>query len=136
MENFSKSPVGPYTRCTGQIWYVHRFPPGKVCVGPNSRAVHPWEVSELEFKNMSHMYCMGNSYTSYREFFKVTCGTVHEVSGMYIDSHLERCVLVQTAELYTPGKYLNWNLKFITCGPILARENFSKSPVGPYLAMS
>ena len=32
-------------------------------------------------------------------------------SGMYIDSHLEWCVLVPTAELYTSGKYLNWNLK-------------------------
>ena len=32
-------------------------------------------------------------------------------SGMYIDSHLERCALVQTAGLYTTGKYLNWNLK-------------------------
>ena len=32
-------------------------------------------------------------------------------SGMYIDSHLERCVLVQTAELCTSGNYLNWNLK-------------------------
>ena len=32
-------------------------------------------------------------------------------SGMYIDSHLERCALVQTAGLYTSGKYLNWNLK-------------------------
>ena len=29
---------------------------------------------------------------------------------MYIDFHLERCVLVQTAELYSPGKYMNWNL--------------------------
>ena len=34
-------------------------------------------------------------------------------SGMYIDSHLERCVLVHTAELYTSGKYLNWNFKNI-----------------------
>ena len=66
-----KSPMGPYTSCTGQVWHV------------------------------------------------------------YIDSHLERCVLVQTAELYTPGKYLNWKLNFINCGPILAMENFSKSPVGP-----
>ena len=28
-------------------------------------------------------------------------------SGMSIDSHLERCLLVQTAELYSPGKYVN-----------------------------
>ena len=39
-------------------------------------------------------------------------GTVQVKSGMYIDSHLERCLLVQTAELYSPGKYVNWNLSF------------------------
>ena len=32
-------------------------------------------------------------------------GTVQVKSGMSIDSHLERCLLVQTAELYSPGKY-------------------------------
>ena len=47
---------------------------------------------------------------------------------MYIDSHLERCVLVQTAELYSPGKYVNWNLSFFNGGPMLAMENSSKSP--------
>ena len=39
-------------------------------------------------------------------------GTVQVKSGMSIDSHLERCLLVQTAELYSPGKYVNWNLSF------------------------
>ena len=29
-------------------------------------------------------------------------GTVQVKSGMSIDSHLERCLLVQTAELYSP----------------------------------
>ena len=77
MGNFSKSPVRAYASCTGEVWYVHWFSSGKVCSGPKSRAAHLWEVSELEFKNMSHMYCMGNSYNSYREFFKVTCGRVH-----------------------------------------------------------
>ena len=43
-------------------------------------------------------------------------GTVQEQSGVYIDSHLERCVLVQTAELYSPGKYVNWNLNFFNGG--------------------
>ena len=33
--------------------------------------------------------------------------TVQVKSGMSIDSHLERCLLVQTAELYSPGKYVN-----------------------------
>ena len=42
---------------------------------------------------------------------------------MYIDSRLERSVLVQTAELYTPGKYVNWILNFINGGPTLAMEN-------------
>ena len=84
MENFSKWPVRPYTKCTDQVWYVHWFP--------------SWKVK----------------------------------SGMYIDFHLKRCVLVQTAELYIPGKYLNWNLNFINDGPMLAMENFSKSPVRPY----
>ena len=34
-------------------------------------------------------------------------GTVQVKSGMSIDSHLERCHLVQTAEQYSPGKYVN-----------------------------
>ena len=40
----------------------------------------------------------------------MTCPAVQELyikSGMSIDSHLERCLLVQTAELYCPGKYVN-----------------------------
>ena len=51
---------------------------------------------------------------------------------MYIDSHLERCVLVLTAELYSPGKYVNWNFNFFNGGPMLAMENSSKSPVRSY----
>ena len=38
--------------------------------------------------------------------------TVQVKSGMSIDSHLESCVLVQTASPYSPGKYVNWNLSF------------------------
>ena len=53
-------------------------------------------------------------------------GAVQVKSGMYIDSHLERCVLVQTAELYSPGKYVNWNFNFFNGGPMLAKENSSK----------
>ena len=34
-------------------------------------------------------------------------GTVQVMSGMSIDSHLERCLLVQTTELYSPWKYVN-----------------------------
>ena len=34
--------------------------------------------------------------------------------------YLERCLLVQTAELYSPGKYVNWNLSFFNGKPMLA----------------
>ena len=34
-------------------------------------------------------------------------GTVQVKSGMSIDSHLEKCLLVRTTELYIPGKYAN-----------------------------
>ena len=51
---------------------------------------------------------------------------------MHIGSHLERCVLVQTAELYSPGKYVNCNFNFFNGNPMLAMENSSKSPVRPY----
>ena len=89
---------------------VHQFPSGEVCFGPKSRVVHLWEVSELEFKNMSHMYCMRISQS---DLWERTLG-VQVKSGMYDGSHLERCVLVLTAELYTIGNYLNWNLKNIS----------------------
>ena len=56
-------------------------------------------------------------------------------SGMYIDFHLERCVLVRTSELYTSGKYLNWNLKICPICivweiAIIANENCSKRRTG------
>ena len=47
-------------------------------------------------------------------------GTVEVKSGMSIDSHLERCLLVQTAELYSAGKYVNWNLSFFNGKPMIA----------------
>ena len=34
-------------------------------------------------------------------------GTVQVKSGISIVSHLERCLLFQTAELYSPGKYVH-----------------------------
>ena len=40
-------------------------------------------------------------------------GTVQVKSGMSIDSHLERCLLVQTAELYSPGKYVNLKFEYL-----------------------
>ena len=51
-------------------------------------------------------------------------GTVQVKSGVSIDSHLERCLLVQTAELYSPGKYVNWNLSFFNGKPMIAKEKF------------
>ena len=59
-------------------------------------------------------------------------GTVQVKSGMYIGSHLERCVLVQTAELYSPGKYVNWYFNFFNGNPMLAMENSSKFPMRLY----
>ena len=58
--------------------------------------------------------------------------TVQVNSGMSIDSHPESCVLVQTASLYSPGKYVNWNLSLFNGDPVLAMENSSRSPVRPY----
>ena len=55
-------------------------------------------------------------------------GTVHVKSGMYIDSHFERCVLVQTAELYSPGKYVNLNFNFFNGNPMLSYGEFFKGP--------
>ena len=57
-------------------------------------------------------------------------GTVQVKSGMSIDSHLERCLLVQTAELYSPGKYVNWNLSFFNGKPMIAMENFQSDLYG------
>ena len=57
-------------------------------------------------------------------------GTVQVKSGMSIDSHLERCLLVQTAELYSPGKYVNWNLSFFNGKPMIAMENFQSDLSG------
>ena len=49
---------------------------------------------------------MGNNYNFQSDPYGRT-GTVQVKSGMSIDSHLERCLLVQMAELYSPGKYVN-----------------------------
>ena len=46
--------------------------------------------------------------------------TVQVKSGMSIDSHPESCVLVKTASLYSPGKYVNWNLSFFNGDPCIA----------------
>ena len=44
--------------------------------------------------------------------------TVQVKSGMFIDSHPESCVLVQTASPYSPVKYVNWNLSFFKGDPV------------------
>ena len=54
---------------------------------------------------------------------------------MYIDSHLERCILIQKGELYTSGKYLNWNLKLCPICIVseiakIAVEIFQSHPTG------
>ena len=63
--------------------------------------------------------------------------TVQVKSGMSIDSHLESCVLVQTAIPYSPGKYVNWNLSFsreffkVTCTAV--QELYRSSLVCPLI---
>ena len=52
--------------------------------------------------------------------------TVQVKSGMSIDSHPESCVLVQTASLYSPGKYVNWNLSFFNGDPVYSYGEFFK----------
>ena len=58
--------------------------------------------------------------------------TVLVKSGMSIDSHLESCVLVQTASPYSPGKYVNWNLSFSMEILYINYGNSSRSTVRPY----
>ena len=58
--------------------------------------------------------------------------TVQVKSGMSIDSHLESCVLVQTASPYSPGKYVNWNLSFSMEIMYISYGNSSRSTVRPY----
>ena len=57
----------------------------------------------LSFFNGKPMIAMEN----FQSDLSCRTGTVQVKSGMSIDSHLERCVLVQKAELYSPGKYVN-----------------------------
>ena len=57
-------------------------------------------------------------------------GTVQVKSDMSIDSHLERCLLVRTAELYIPGKYVNWNLSIFNGNPMIAMEKFQSDLYG------
>ena len=73
-----------------------------------------------KYVNWNLSFCMGNSpyvfwsiaMENFQSDLSGRTGTVQVKSGMSIDSHLERCLLVQTAELYSPGKYVNWNLSF------------------------
>ena len=82
------------------------YSPGKYV---NWNLIFVWEIPILAMENFQ-------SYLSGRT------GTVQVKSGMYIDSHLERCLLVHTAELYSPGKYVNWNLSFFNGKPMIAME--------------
>ena len=80
----------------------------------------------LSFFNGKPMIAMEN----FQSDLSGRTGTVQVKSGMSIDSHLERCLLVQTAELYSPGKYVNWNLSFFNGKPIIAMENFQSDLYG------
>ena len=72
---------------------------------PNSRAVPSWEVCYLEFEFLWEIAIL--AMENFQSDLSCRTGTVQVKSGMYIDSHLERCLLVQTAELCSPGKYVN-----------------------------
>ena len=52
--------------------------------------------------------------------------TVQVKSGMSIDSHLERCLLVQTTEMYSPGKYVNLKFEFFQWKAYDSYGEFSK----------
>ena len=80
----------------------------------------------LSFFNGKPMIAMEN----FQSDLSGRTGTVQVKSGMSIDSHLERCLLVQTAELYSPGKYVNWNLSFFNGKPMIAMENFQSDLSG------
>ena len=79
--------------------------------------VNEWEIAIIAMENFQ-----SDLYGRTR--------TVQVMSGMSIDSHLERCLLVQTAELYSPGKYVNWNLSFFNGKPMIAMENFQSDLSG------
>ena len=56
----------------------------------------------------------------------MTCPAVQELYRSSLVCPLIQCLLVQTAELYSPGKYVNWNLSIFNGKPMIAMENFSK----------
>ena len=62
------------------------------------------------------VFSMDILYISYGELFKVTCTSVQELYRSSLVSPLilirRAAFLVQTASLYSPGKYVNWNLVF------------------------
>ena len=76
----------------------------------------------LSFFNGDPVYSYVNSSRSPVRPYK-------NCTGMSIDSHPESCVLVQTASLYSPGKYVNWNLSFFNGDPVYSYVNSSRSPV-------
>ena len=61
-------------------------------------------------------------YISNGELFKVTCTAVQELYRSSLVCPLipirRAAVLIQTASLYSPGKYVNWNLSFFNGDPV------------------
>ena len=131
--DFSKSPVRPYTNCTGQIWYVHWFPSWKVCFGPNSIAVQSWEVCELKIEFLQWRSCV-----SYREYFKVPCAAVHELYRSNLECRLKpswKVCFGPNSVAVQSWKVCELEFDFIDCGSLLvlfSYGDFSKSPVQPY----
>ena len=61
-----------------------------------------WNFKFFQWKAM-----IGKPMENFQSDLSGRTVSVQVKSGMSIDSHLERCLLVQTAELYSPGKYVN-----------------------------
>ena len=84
----------PYTNCTGEIWYVPLIPILKGVFWSQQHSLY----SPGKYVNWNLIFSMvGFHLISYGDlYFKSDlCGrtrTVQVKSGMYIDSHLERCV--------------------------------------------
>ena len=82
------------------------------------------------------VFSMEILYISYGEFFKVTCTAVQE---LYRSSLVCPLIPIRRAAfwskrlvLYSPGKYVNWNLSFFQWRSCIAMGNSSRSPVRPY----
>ena len=98
IENYSsKSPVRPYTNCTGQNLVCTLIP---ILKGVFWSKQHSCTVLGSMWTGIWFFRLWVFIYLAMEIFQSDLCGrtrTVQVKSGMYIDSHPERCVLVLTA---------------------------------------